>query len=184
MSEIIKIRPQTAEHHLGIELEFHLKPGMPCRLPEEFATVARIDYENLGEPGAGYELTMCLPQASYKPTLAKILDYIRPRVAFRTDPHDYGLHVHLDLRGRDVAVAKSLVAAHYHVLAPRFVSRARSSWRGDYYFGRHHYYNTVELRLHEATFDYDKIVAYVDAHIAMISPADLPATTTTPAKSA
>lgn len=167
-------------NYLGIELEFNAKGAGDSERAE-----MKRDFKemNLGkyvcvshDPSCGHEVKMLVPDHNYKPILKKVLDYLNGKGY--TTSSNCGMHVHIDMRNRDINVAyKNLynIQELAFLLIPkerrnnRFCKKNQYSEFKDqkanigldrYYFINtlsYAIHNTLEVRLHHGTLNYSLI---------------------------
>lgn len=176
-----KRRPTTSETHLGIEFEFDLPSSEAWKEMQEalspiahFVEIFREDLRWSNEPNyMGYEATILTPQDEYKPRLKRLLDFLEKHPTFVDERCGY--HLHFDLRAVTNRSRRTVTAALrdkkeqlYSLCHPR---RRTGSHSGPTNLLCNRGYETVELRCHEATFDYEKLTTFTDYAIGVVEAA-------------
>lgn len=182
--------PQTASNHVGIEIE--------CVTDRHWENVGDVvgdlakwvtvteDGSIDEDDGYGCELKICASEQSFRKVVAKACARLQEVNA--SVNKSCGLHVHLDMRNRDVAVCfNNLVIAQPLLYAMQPESRRNNSYclttrqgvtfeQAAASYGRYSGINsqafrkhkTLEVRIHSGTTNPTKIVKWVELLLAIV----------------
>lgn len=194
MSDVYEYKaPKTRSNHVGIEIECVTDTEWEY-LGEDFNDLSKWvrvmedgsindDREN-GEYAC--EVTICASEQSFRKVVGRVCDRLREHSA--GVDKSCGLHVHLDMRNRDVAVCyNNLIIAQPLLYGMQPPSRQRNSYcqpthQGTTFeqatnaHGRYSGINsaafkkhtTLEVRMHAGTTDPIKIVKWVELLLAIV----------------
>jgi hypothetical protein len=182
-----RVKPMTAERHVGIEIECGIKiekEELADKLMHLAGYVMIKSDSSVGVPDRNnIEINVCAPMSIYKDILRQLTDVLNSKEVGAKVNKTCGLHVHLDAReyGYNFSQLNNnysrLVAVQSILYSMQPKSRQNNSYckrsktrnirRGSArYQGINAQslwkYNTIEIRLHAGTTEYLKIVNWVD----------------------
>lgn len=180
-------KPLTTERHVSVEIEFAHKSSRE-QLGVKLLDAGVGEYVQLKNDGSvngfgdGYtpsEIAICMPVSKRDDILRKVLGVLNADGA-RVN-RTCGLHVHLDMRGYDHKKAFNNLVSSQVILYKMVPSSRRTNsycqrttnknydtYRStsNRYLGINpqafRKYNTIEVRLHSGTTDFNKVVNFVD----------------------
>lgn len=191
-------KPKTSSNHIGIELECYIRWDTDSVYEDDdlFATLSGAfwaagvaenvqvkDDGSISGDGIGVEIAFIAPENNYKERLKVVLDILKK---FGADVNSTcGMHVHLDMRNRNVSTCYNNLVLTQDLLFSLCPSRkgntyctpnSSSNWGSrdqrrcainPLAYVRH---KTLEVRIHSGCLDYKRIVDYVDTliHIASL----------------
>lgn len=186
-------RPQTSDNHIGLEIEFMTANGRADleamrNALGNLAAYVQLDWENIDNESTyldGFEAKLLVKESEYSqvvPAIFGVLSNFAPLVDNRC-----GLHVHLDMRNRDEYQAfKTLVESQDKLYAKIADHRKENvyckrnirtnldeynCW--DKYWAINSLslesYRTLEVRLHESTFDASKVIDWIGTILAIVN---------------
>lgn len=161
--------PEMPDNYVGVEIEFLGDRRQEDDINKALGELRSRCVLNWEWHGAvtGFEIKMLLLCSEYVEYIPRIVEVLRPFAA--THP-GCGLHVHLDMRNRNKAECfKKLFHAQDRLFAMCAPHRDHGRVNGEDItkhggnaFMRGRGYDTLEVRMHESTFDAEKIVEWVD----------------------
>jgi Putative amidoligase enzyme len=198
--------PKSADNCIGIEIELASKKerNFICDKLWEAGLAKYVCVKDDGSIGSGtklrdshkytHEITVLVKQSEYKEVIKKLCDVLNNECEVAVDK-TCGLHVHIDMRTRDVAKSfHNLVTMQQFLYAMLPANRRNSRYsypvKGstfrrlpERYHGinTHAYdkFRTLELRMHCGTTQHKKINNWIELLLAMC---DAPKTTFAPVK--
>lgn len=183
--------PTTNDNYIGVEIEI------------ASITTQEVIADKLLEAGVGkyvciktdgsiqaegnyvhkIEIAICVRQNEYKEVIRKIMDVLNRQCKVKVNK-SCGLHVHVDMRNRNVEKAFSnLVSMQHYLYGMVPVARKGSQysipvngkkWRvtESRYHGinsqAYQKYRTLENRIHSGTTDANKILGWIDLNLAIV----------------
>lgn len=185
--------PKTNDNYVGIEVEF-LSNLTGKQIGEK---IKQLDFVQLVEDNSvraqgyyGHELNILLKQDD----LSKLYEVIKLIKGNSIVNETCGLHVHLDMRNRNVSRSfRNLFHMQYLLFSivhksrskSRFCVKNKSQWMNSY-DDRHFAINpiaykkhkTIEVRLHHGTLDSQSIINYVKLLLKIVDSPKIPKTIT------
>lgn len=181
------VKPRTAERHVGIEIECGIKIKKEELADKLMHLAGYVMIKNDGSVGVpdrnNIEINVCAPVSIYKDILRQLTDVLNSKEVGAKVNKTCGLHVHLDAREYNYNYSQlnnnysRLVAVQSILYSMQPKSRqdnnyckrsktrnirrgstryqginAQSLWK----------YNTIEIRLHAGTTEFQKIANWVD----------------------
>lgn len=175
------LTPSTKDNHLGLELEFFGTFSDYVKITQDLGELNKfviLNWEGFGD-GEGWEAKFLFKQNEYRP----IVEGAVPIFAkYGSVGEECGMHVHIDMRARELNSTFQKLAEKqdklFGMCAP---------WRHNNIYCRRvpivgvatDYYaaisarpmytkKTIEVRMHESTFDVKNILSWLDTIVSII----------------
>lgn len=185
-------KPTTADRYIGVEIELASKKSRDfiCDALFEAGVGKHVTAKGDGsiKTDAAYpqshELNILVRESEYEQVITKICKVLNEQCEVRVDA-SCGLHVHLDMRGRDVKTCFNNMVLSQQFLYAMLPANRRSSrysyplkgaqWRDglDRYHGvnaqAYAKYQTLEARMHSGTTQANKIINWVKLLISIVN---------------
>lgn len=187
-------KPSTSDPYVGVEIEFASKVtrqviGDALHAAQLGKYITLKDDGSIGSGSSllethryAHEMCILVKQSEYVDVIQRICDVLNKQCQVKVDK-TCGLHVHLDMRNRNVEKAFANLVTMQHFLYRMSPVARRTSrysipikgkqWRvsDDRYFGinsqAYQKFKTLETRIHSGTTDARKILAWVAINIAI-----------------